>query len=320
MFLGFAFQAVGLVTTTAQKSAFLLYLNVKFVPLLAALLFQRHISALTWASALAAFCGTGLLAVGSSSSSSAAAITTVDMLSSSAAAANEWNVGDLWSIAAALASAMFILRMEQASAAVSSSSLFSSSHDATTAAAVTDEADSSASELNAACLWVVTALSALWTAAIVASTILQQQQNDDAMATAAMMMTSTTMTEQPNSQQLATNALSIIFTQAQDMLQQSWLAFLYLSGIATAVCNWLQTKAQRHVRAERACVVYAMDPVYGAVFSAWWLGESLPGTAGYVGAGLITIAAATNAFLMDPTNTLAAGDNPSGEGEHKSLS
>jgi hypothetical protein len=37
--------------------------------------------------------------------------------------------------------------------------------------------------------------------------------------------------------------------------------------------------------------------VYGAGFSAWLLGESLGGVAGWTGAGLITLAAATNAFL-----------------------
>ena len=57
MFLGFAFQAIGLEYTTAQRSGFLLYLNVKFVPFLAFLLLGRHISAATWASALAAVAG-----------------------------------------------------------------------------------------------------------------------------------------------------------------------------------------------------------------------------------------------------------------------
>jgi drug/metabolite transporter (DMT)-like permease len=44
-------------------------------------------------------------------------------------------------------------------------------------------------------------------------------------------------------------------------------------------------------------VIYAMDPVYGALFSYWLLGETLNGVQGWVGAGLITVAAATNAFV-----------------------
>ena len=60
-FLGFAFQAIGMETTTASKSAFLLYLNVKFVPFFASVLFGRQISLTSWTSAALALCGTFLL-------------------------------------------------------------------------------------------------------------------------------------------------------------------------------------------------------------------------------------------------------------------
>jgi drug/metabolite transporter (DMT)-like permease len=55
--LGFAFQSIGLETTTASRSAFLLYLNVKFVPFLALLLLGRSISKNTWTSAFLALMG-----------------------------------------------------------------------------------------------------------------------------------------------------------------------------------------------------------------------------------------------------------------------
>ena len=60
-FLGFALQAVGLQLTSASRSAFLLYLNVKLVPVLAFLLYGRQIAARTWASAAVAVAGTTLL-------------------------------------------------------------------------------------------------------------------------------------------------------------------------------------------------------------------------------------------------------------------
>ena len=41
-----------------------------------------------------------------------------------------------------------------------------------------------------------------------------------------------------------------------------------------------------------------------SLFSAWFLGESLPGVSGYVGVGLITAAAATNAFLETKEGTI----------------
>ena len=231
MFLGFAFQAIGLEYTTAQKSGFLLYLNVKFVPFLAAVLYRRQISAATWLSALTAFTGTALLAT---------TTTTGDNKSLDL----NLNVGDLWSIAAAAASAMFILRLERASAEIPN-----------------------AAALNAACLWVVTALSIAWSFAQVG------------MVGAA----------EPNS--------NLWWSELRNVVTQHPLELIYLGGITTAFANWIQTKAQRDVSAERAAVIYAMDPVYGAGFAYLLLGETLNGITGWLGAGLITVAAATNAFL-----------------------
>jgi drug/metabolite transporter (DMT)-like permease len=119
MFLGFAFQAIGMENTTASRSGFLLYLNVKFVPLFALLLLGRGISLATWISAFVTFFGTALLATGDRSIG--------------------FNIGDVWSIAAAISSAMFILRIEKASVEVKRTS-----------------------QLSATCLWVVTGLSSIW--------------------------------------------------------------------------------------------------------------------------------------------------------------
>ena len=94
-FLGFALQAVGLQYTSASRSAFLLYLNVKLVPLIALVLYGRRSPLRTWASAALAFGGTALLSYDGGPP----------------------NVGDLWSVAAALASACFILRLEEAALA-----------------------------------------------------------------------------------------------------------------------------------------------------------------------------------------------------------
>lgn len=223
MFLGYAFQAIGLAYTTAQRSGFLLYLNVKFVPFFAFLLLGRKISLPTWISALTAIFGTALLAYDGDSL--------------------DFNTGDAWSVAAAAASAMFILRLEKASQEVPNSAA-----------------------LNAACLWVVTGAAFLWT-------IFTAQQH----AAAAALVPS-----------LGTGILNVIQNHPYELL--------YLSGVTTALANYIQTKAQKDVAAERASLIYAMDPVYGAVWSNWLLGETLTGL-GVVGAGLITIAAATNAFL-----------------------
>ena len=91
-FLGFALQAIGLQYTDATSSAFLLYLNVKLVPILALLLYGRQSPLRTWISAVLAFGGTALLSYDGAPP----------------------NIGDAWCIAAALASACFILRLEEA--------------------------------------------------------------------------------------------------------------------------------------------------------------------------------------------------------------
>lgn len=246
MFLGFAFQAIGLATTTAQKSGFLLYLNVKLVPLFAWMGYGRQISSATWISAATAVVGTslmgGLFVVGATDESS------------SLTAAQRWNVGDVWSIAAAAASAMFILRLESASRSL----------------------PNHAAALNAASLVVVTTLAVWWTAAV--------------------------------NPQLDWNDVSNVFTS------HVW-EFVYLGGVTTAAANWIQTSAQRYVSAERASLIYAMDPIYGAIFSYLWLGEALPGVAGWIGATLITIAAASNAFLeldkMQQTPSTNKGESSS---------
>jgi len=226
MFLGYAFQAIGLEYTTAQRSGFLLYLNVKFVPFFAYILFRRNISLPTWLSALTAVIGTYLLAYEGSSS--------LDSI----------NIGDLWSLAAAAASAMFILRLENASKAIT---------------------NMDSSSLNACCLWTVTIASTIWC-------IL------DPMSTSSSSQSSF----------LSINPWSVIQTHP--------FALLYLGGVTTALANYIQTKAQQDISAERASIIYAMDPVYGAFFSYLILGETM-GTQGYFGAILISCAAISNAIL-----------------------
>ncbi|KAL7541936.1 hypothetical protein ACHAWF_007055 [Thalassiosira exigua] len=240
MFLGYAFQAIGLETTTASRSGFLVYLNVKFVPFLSFFIFGKRIQRGTWISALVAFGGTALLAFDNANASGGAGN----------GLGTTFNVGDVWSIAAAVASAMFILRMEAASKAVPKSS-----------------------ELNAANLWTVAMLSAIWTVAISCKNI----QDADAAA-------------------VFTQAMRQTIEQTVFTIIQHPLALIYLSGVTTALANLLQSQGQRDVSAERASVIYAMDPVYGAIFANIILGETLGGL-GLAGAFLIFVAAATNAFL-----------------------
>eukprot|EP00536_Pseudo-nitzschia_multiseries_P005193 jgi/Psemu1/285610/fgenesh1_pg.95_\ len=223
MFLGFSLQAIGLQSTTAQRSGFLLYLNVKFVPFFAYVLLGRQISKWTWLSALAAFSGTALLALDGKSLG--------------------LNVGDVWSVMAAAASAMFILRLEKASSEVPRSS-----------------------ELNATSLAVVATLSGAW--------LLLLGRSGGGSGTQISI------------------ASEVIRTATEHPLE-----LVYLGAVSTALANFIQAKAQKDVPAERASIIYSLDPVYGAFFSWIILGETLGGPQAYIGASIIFVAAATNSLL-----------------------
>lgn len=113
-FVGFATQAVGLETTTATKSAFLLYLNVKLVPVVTLFSGKGLAPPAVWFWAIVAFAGTCALGTDSSGELS-------------------WVIGDAWSLLAALASAIFIVRLDDLSVQACSSSGLASATAATTA-------------------------------------------------------------------------------------------------------------------------------------------------------------------------------------------
>ncbi|KAL7516603.1 hypothetical protein ACHAWX_001601 [Stephanocyclus meneghinianus] len=247
MFLGYAFQAIGLESTTASRSGFLLYLNVKLVPFFSFLIFGKRIRTTTWISALVAFLGTACLSLDNANGSS---------FGDSGVGLNfALNVGDLWSIAAAAASAMFILRMEEASKAVPKSS-----------------------ELNAASLWTVFLISFFWTAVVTWKNASQIEFDD--------MLNN-------NGQVIATTIENTVAATVATIVDHP-LQLIYLSAVTTTLANYIQSKGQKDVSAERAAIIYAMDPVYGAVFANLLLGEQL-GAIGWVGSGLIVAAAVANA-------------------------
>lgn len=220
LFAGYALQSAALLTTSASRSAFLLYLNVKLVPLAARLLYGRRIAPATWASAAVALAGTALLTYDGSPPA----------------------VGDLFSVAAAAASALFILRTEAATADI----------------------DVSPAALNATTLAGVAVLTAVWSGGAAFVDMIQHGGAAVAAHTFAL----------PSGQSAA--------------------AVAYLAIVTTAICNYIQAVGQRGVSAERAAIVFAMDPVYGAFFAYLLLGETL-GPQGFAGALLIFGAAALSA-------------------------
>jgi len=63
----------------------------------------------------------------------------------------------------------------------------------------------------------------------------------------------------------------------------------YLGVVATAGMLFLQARAQRHVPADKAALIYAMEPVFAALFAWGWLHEGL-GLRAALGACLVVLA------------------------------
>ncbi len=70
---------------------------------------------------------------------------------------------------------------------------------------------------------------------------------------------------------------------------ENWLPILYLGLVATALTTLAQSFAQRLVPAFQTAVIYALEPVFAAIFSVWWLNEKFT-TLGLVGAACILVA------------------------------
>jgi drug/metabolite transporter (DMT)-like permease len=68
-----------------------------------------------------------------------------------------------------------------------------------------------------------------------------------------------------------------------------WPTIVYLGVVATALATFIQAFAQRSVSAVQTAIVYALEPVFAAVFAYFWLHETL-GWRGFVGAGLVLLA------------------------------
>jgi drug/metabolite transporter (DMT)-like permease len=65
------------------------------------------------------------------------------------------------------------------------------------------------------------------------------------------------------------------------------LGLAYLGIVATAGMLFLQAMAQRHVSADKAALIYAMEPVFAALFAWLWLAELLTWKAAIGGAMVV---------------------------------
>lgn len=64
-------------------------------------------------------------------------------------------------------------------------------------------------------------------------------------------------------------------------------SLVYLGVVASAGMLFLQAFAQRYVSADKAALIYAMEPIFAALFAWWWLSEGLTAKAVLGGAMVV---------------------------------
>ncbi|KAF3969165.1 hypothetical protein CMV_007012 [Castanea mollissima] len=70
------------------------------------------------------------------------------------------------------------------------------------------------------------------------------------------------------------------------MVTFPWIPALYTGIFSTGLCLWIEMAAMRDVSATETAIIYGLEPVWGAGFSWFLLGERW-GAAGWIGAALV---------------------------------
>ncbi|KAJ4959820.1 hypothetical protein NE237_019730 [Protea cynaroides] len=70
------------------------------------------------------------------------------------------------------------------------------------------------------------------------------------------------------------------------MVAFPWIPALYTGIFSTLLCLWIEMTAMRDVSATETAIIYSLEPLWGAGFAWYFLGERW-GTVGWIGAALI---------------------------------
>jgi len=100
-------------------------------------------------------------------------------------------------------------------------------------------------------------------------------------------------------------ALSLLWAAPQifgqiEAIEMNLAQLTYLSIVATAIVTLLMTTAQRWVSSQEVAVLLSLEPVFGAIFAFWLLGETL-GVFSFVGAAMVL----TGIFLITGLDSLS---------------
>lgn len=75
-----------------------------------------------------------------------------------------------------------------------------------------------------------------------------------------------------------------------------WLQVVIMGLVTTAFCLWAEARALRDVDAPIAALIYACEPIWGAVFAYLWRGEMPDGPCAVCGAGLLLVASMAGVY------------------------
>jgi drug/metabolite transporter (DMT)-like permease len=70
--------------------------------------------------------------------------------------------------------------------------------------------------------------------------------------------------------------------------REVWIGLAICAIPATALAYWIQNKVQQYTSPARTAIIFSMEPVFGAIFSYFWLGELLT-TKGFIGCGFVLL-------------------------------
>ncbi|KAK6922217.1 EamA domain, partial [Dillenia turbinata] len=88
------------------------------------------------------------------------------------------------------------------------------------------------------------------------------------------------------------------------MIEFPWIPAIYTGIFSTGLCLWVEMAAMCDVSATETAIIYGLEPVWGAAFAWFLLGERW-GTMGWIGAALVLVGSLTVQIcsLFSPNNS-----------------
>ncbi|KAK1567986.1 hypothetical protein Q3G72_019007 [Acer saccharum] len=100
------------------------------------------------------------------------------------------------------------------------------------------------------------------------------------------------------------------------MVSFPWIPALYTGIFSTGLCLWIEMAAMRNVSATETAIIYGLEPVWGAGFAWFLLGERW-GAIGWLGAALVLGGSLTVQIFGSSSANNSGEDEESKKGDHQ---